>query len=142
MFIFLSENGHFCKNQRKFGLNYHETFTFVKIFSSQFSTKQLDSRIVFLGQMLQFQSLKRTSIGPQYHNENGFKIISKVSFKKIYECIWPFISLILIWKVCKARSMLKIFPLIPSKNPVAWENRDNLKPSISSHSKQNIRNAL
>ena len=32
LFIFLSENGHFCGNWRKFGLIYHETFTFVKFF--------------------------------------------------------------------------------------------------------------
>ena len=56
LFIFWSENGNCCGNHQKFWSAYYKTFILVWFLSSQFTVNQLDSTIVFLGQMLQFQS--------------------------------------------------------------------------------------
>ena len=66
LFTFLSENGHFCRNQWKFRFSYHETLLLVWFLSSQFSAIQLDSSIVLLVQIPQFSKYFFSKILPQF----------------------------------------------------------------------------
>ena len=63
---------------------------------------------------------KKTSVGPQYHNENRFSKISMVRFKRIYECILRLTSLTLIRKVCLLSYEKKLSTL---EFLFSWQNR-------------------
>ena len=48
----------------------------------------------------QYHFLKRTPVGPQFHNGNRFRKFIKVRFKRIHESILQLISLVPIRIVC------------------------------------------